>query len=121
MNFLLRATLEITHFGVSGKGIFSEGLSGKALGMALAKSTHTDQYKRFRAILVAERKSHGLTQVQVAERLGKPQSFVTKYELGERRLDVVEFLYIADVIGFDPNTVLALLRKDADERSGRSV
>jgi transcriptional regulator with XRE-family HTH domain len=80
--------------------------------MALAKSTHTEQYKRFRAMLVAERKSHGLTQVQVAERLGKPQSFVTKYELGERRIDVVEFLYIADVIGFDPGILLSLLREE---------
>ncbi len=89
----------------------------KALSMALAKSTHTDLYKRFRALLVAERKAHGLTQVQVAERLGKPQSFVTKYELGERRLDVVEFLYLADVIGFDPDTFLAELRKEASEMS----
>ena len=87
----------------------------KALGMALAKSTHTDQYKLFRALLVAERKAHGLTQVQVAERLGKPQSFVTKYELGERRLDVVAFLYIADVIGFDSDTLLARLRTEAGQ------
>ncbi len=42
-----------------------------------------------------------MTQVQVAEKLGKPQSFVSKYERGERRLDFSEFVELADALGID--------------------
>ena len=43
-----------------------------------------------------------LTQAQLAARLERPQSFVAKYEGGERRLDVIEFMEVAEAIGFDP-------------------
>ncbi len=42
-----------------------------------------------------------MTQIQIAEKLGKPQSFVSKYERGERRLDFAEFMELADVLGID--------------------
>lgn len=42
-----------------------------------------------------------MTQVQVAEGVGKPQSYVSKYEAGERRLDFPEFVKVADVLGID--------------------
>lgn len=42
-----------------------------------------------------------MTQVEVADRLGKPQSFVSKYERGERRLDFTELLEIAAVLSID--------------------
>ena len=41
----------------------------------------------------------GVTQTTLAERLGKPQSFVAKFEGLERRLDIVEFFAIADALG----------------------
>ncbi|MGB0920629.1 MAG: helix-turn-helix domain-containing protein [Alphaproteobacteria bacterium] len=66
------------------------------------KSTFTSEYALFRAMLVQEREKAGLTQAEVAARLGKPQSFVSKYEAGQRRLDVIELITIAKVIGFDP-------------------
>ena len=43
-----------------------------------------------------------LTQQVVANRLGKPQSFIAKVEGLERRIDIVEFFDIAKAIGFDP-------------------
>ena len=48
-----------------------------------------------------------LSQADVALRLDRPQSFVTKYETGERRIDVVEFIEIAEAVGFDPLTFIA--------------
>ena len=48
------------------------------------------------------RKEQSLTQKELAERLGKPQSFVSKYESGERKLDVIEFILISQQIGVDP-------------------
>jgi transcriptional regulator with XRE-family HTH domain len=59
-------------------------------------------YKRFRELLITERKSASLTQQDLATKLKKPQSFVSKYERGERRLDVVEFGEVTKALGIDP-------------------
>jgi transcriptional regulator with XRE-family HTH domain len=68
----------------------------------MTKSLHTELYQRFRAQLAAERKQAGMTQDVVARKLSKPQSYVAKYERGERRLDIVELMEISAAIGFDP-------------------
>lgn len=80
----------------------------------MPKTIHSERHHRFRKLLVQERKGHGLTQTQVAQSLGKPPSYVAKYELGERRLDVLEFLDVAAAIGFDPTTFLAKLASHED-------
>ena len=67
----------------------------------MAKSIYTKEYGRFLELLIRARREAGLTQVEVASRLGRPQSYVSKYENGERRLDVIEFLEIARAVGFD--------------------
>ena len=56
-----------------------------------------------------------LTQAHVAARLDRPQSFVAKYEGGERRLDVIEFLEVAEAIGFDPTEFIRRLRLSDDD------
>ncbi|WP_232221520.1 MULTISPECIES: helix-turn-helix domain-containing protein [unclassified Desulfovibrio] len=53
-------------------------------------------------VLIQARKSQGFSQQYVADRLGKPQSFVSKYENGERRLDILEFFAIAEALQKDP-------------------
>jgi transcriptional regulator with XRE-family HTH domain len=58
----------------------------------------TDQ-KKLQALLRQVRMEAGLTQEGVAERLGRPQSFVSKYETGERRLDVLELREVCRVLG----------------------
>jgi len=67
----------------------------------MPSSLHSHYYQIFRSLLVAAREKSGLTQVQIAERLGKPQSFISKYERGERRLDFPEFIELANVLGID--------------------
>lgn len=47
-----------------------------------------------------------MTQLEIANRIGKPQSYVSKYESGERRLDVVEFCSIARALGRKPTELL---------------
>jgi transcriptional regulator with XRE-family HTH domain len=64
-------------------------------------SIFTPDYDRFLTSLITARKDAGLTQAQLAGRLGKPQSFVSKYERRERRLDVVEFVAIARALEID--------------------
>jgi transcriptional regulator with XRE-family HTH domain len=68
----------------------------------MTSSIFTEQYGRFRELLVQYRQLRSITQAQLAESLNRPQSFVSKYESGERRLDLVEFLEIAIALRFDP-------------------
>ena len=72
------------------------------------KSVYTKKYDYFRQLLIEARRKGQMTQVQVAKLLLRPQSYVSKYEVGERRLDVIEFLEVAKVIKCDP---LSILRK----------
>ena len=64
------------------------------------------KYKYFCKLLIEARKAKGLTQEDVADSLKRPQSFVSKYENGERRLDVVEFIEIAKIIGITPQDII---------------
>ncbi|MER8550018.1 helix-turn-helix domain-containing protein [Mesorhizobium sp. M1169] len=76
----------------------------------MPKSLRSPPHRRFLAQLVSLRKAKGLTQAQVAEKLGRPQSFVAKYEGGERRLDVIEFLEVTLALDADPCEILSSLR-----------
>lgn len=71
-----------------------------------------DLYARLQESLIAARRGQNLTQVEVAERLGKPQSFVSKYESGERRLDVVEFIEVCTVLNIRPLTIIKKLESN---------
>jgi hypothetical protein len=57
-----------------------------------------------------QRKAAGLTQTVVAKRLAKPPSYVAKYEGGDRRLDMLEFLDVAAAIGCDPCKLIRALK-----------
>lgn len=73
-----------------------------------------DEYRRFRHLLAEARRAAGLSQAELSRRLGRPQSFVSKYERGERRLDVVEFGRVARALQIDP---LRFLRRFYGEES----
>lgn len=75
----------------------------------MQKSVHSEQYKKVLDWLIAARKDAGLTQQQVADQLSKPQSFVAKYEGGERRLDIVEFVEISRVLGVEATHAIQLI------------
>ena len=73
-----------------------------------------DKYKLFRELLVQTRENHSITQVQLASKLGKPQSYISKYERGERRLDVIEFIDIMLALDIDPEEFIKELRQKYD-------
>jgi transcriptional regulator with XRE-family HTH domain len=77
----------------------------------MSKSIHSQEHLKLRELLVAARKRAGLTQQEVAERLGRPQSLVAKYEGGERRLDVVEFVQVAAALGADATRIIRTLTR----------
>jgi transcriptional regulator with XRE-family HTH domain len=65
--------------------------------------------------LAAARQRAKLTQVELAARLRKPQSFVSAFEAGKRRVDLIEFLLIARTLGADPIDIFAEITKSAAE------
>ena len=72
----------------------------------ISKTVHSSDQAAFCDLMVAARKQAGLTQHELARRLKRPQSFVAKYEGGERRIDVIEFVAIVRAIGADPVKLL---------------
>ena len=71
------------------------------------KSVFTKEYAYLLAQLIEARKAAGLTQHDLATRLGRLQTFVSKYERGERRLDVVEFVQVARALGLHASALIA--------------
>lgn len=65
-----------------------------------------DEQTKLRRQFIQARKSAGLTQMGLADRLGRPQSFVSKYERGERKLDVIEFCEVCRALEIDPVSFL---------------
>ena len=76
------------------------------------KSIHSEQYSTFLRILVDKRKSAKVTQQELASKLGKPQSYVSKLENAERRMDILEFLSITSALRVDPCTIIRRLSKE---------
>ena len=64
------------------------------------------RYEVLQMALERARLEKGLTQAEVASRLGKHQSFVSKYESGERRLDVIEFIEVCEILTVSPQAIL---------------
>ena len=64
----------------------------------MSKTTYTQANNIFRELLKETRIAKNLTQVEVAKSLGLPQSYVSKYESGERRLDFVETVLVCEVL-----------------------
>jgi transcriptional regulator with XRE-family HTH domain len=72
----------------------------------MPKSLRSSEQLLFLELLRAARKEAGLTQQALAEKLRRPQSFVAKYENGERRIDVIEFVALARALDVAPVTLL---------------
>ena len=68
----------------------------------MARSTHQLDYQTFLGLLRELRVRAGLTQVMLAKKLGQTQTFISKIERGERRLDLVEFVEVCEGLGIDP-------------------
>ena len=82
----------------------------------MPSSIFSKKYTIFREMLCNFRKEADLTQQNLAEKLNKPQSFVSKYESGERRLDLIEFLEVAEALQFDVFEFIKKLQKDISEK-----
>lgn len=77
----------------------------------MPKTVTSPLQKKLAAILVKHRKAAGLRQVDLAEKLGVYQSWVTHMESGQRRIDVVELIELGQILGFDPVDVVRKLSR----------
>lgn len=75
----------------------------------MQKSVYSTRYKRLLHALKNARVAAGLTQAEAAERLKKPQSFVSKCEAGERRIDVIELLEYCRIYNISAEYILAAI------------
>jgi transcriptional regulator with XRE-family HTH domain len=85
----------------------------------MQKSLKSAEYARLIAALVAVRKGAGIRQQALARKLGRPQSFIAKYEGGERRIDVVEFIAIARALDADPVRIFREFVAGMPAKAGR--
>jgi transcriptional regulator with XRE-family HTH domain len=81
----------------------------------MVQAINASAYQALPKLLIEARQQSGFLQAQVAAQLQKPQSFVSKYESGDRRLDVIELMEILKVLGIDIHEFLNLLQTHIDE------
>jgi transcriptional regulator with XRE-family HTH domain len=72
----------------------------------MRKSIHSAPYVLLRERLKEARIAAGLTQIDLSVRLERPQSYVAKYEGGERRLDIIEFIDVCTLLELSPLSVI---------------
>ena len=76
-----------------------------------------EHYKIVGACLAAARRRANVTQGELAARLGKPQSFVSEYERGQRRVDVIELLVISRALSVDPLALFTEIARSVARRN----
>jgi transcriptional regulator with XRE-family HTH domain len=81
----------------------------------VSKSVFSEKYNRFRKLLIKARRLANLTQSELSVQLSRPQSYVSKYERGERRLDLIEFLEVAEALQIEPAAFINKLLEEKED------
>ena len=82
-----------------------------ACGIWIGKTLGSKRHRALIDLIVRRREAIGMTQTEFARRLGEYQSFVGRLESGQRSVDVVELIQIAEVLGFDPAKAISGLKR----------
>lgn len=77
----------------------------------MPRSRASPRHRHLLTLLATARRKAGLSQVELATRLSRPQSWVSKVEVGERRLDIIELIEMCEVLGQDPVLIVRALIK----------
>ena len=83
----------------------------------MTRSINTDEMLALQDWLKNQRKSQNLTMQSLATRMARPNSFISKVEQGERRLDVVEYIWYCTALGVDPHTGIDAVLKNSPTTS----
>jgi transcriptional regulator with XRE-family HTH domain len=79
----------------------------------MSRSLRSPRHEALRHFLATKRKAAGITQAELARRVGRYQSYVADVERGQRRIDIVEFLDFAEALKFDPAKVIKTIARAA--------
>jgi transcriptional regulator with XRE-family HTH domain len=75
----------------------------------MLRSRRSPRQVRLQQLLITACTAAGLTQMELAQMLRQPQSFVSRYETGERRLDLVELIELTSLLGCDLRKIVGKL------------
>ena len=75
------------------------------------KTIHNKRHKKLVELIIHERKDAGIRQVQLAKKLKRSQTWIARLESGDRRIDVIELIDLADAIGFDAPGIVAAVQQ----------
>ena len=92
---------QICEFGLRSISAYSEKV----------RTIRSKRHKRLIELVLAERKHAGIRQVQLAKKLKRSQTWIARVESGERRLDVIELIELAEAIGFDAPGMVEAVQK----------
>lgn len=81
----------------------------------MAKTLGTARHKALVTMLIEARERAGMTQTDLAGKLGEYQSFIARLESGQRRVDVVELIELGEIIGFDPKAMVETVQAVRDK------
>lgn len=82
----------------------------------MPKTIFGGEHRHLVAVLVEARQASGLTQAELAARVGKDQSFVSIIERGQRRVDVLEFIALSRAMGADPMELFTQVERRLSKR-----
>ena len=86
----------------------------------MASTVERAEYAVLQDILKRTREAKGLSQRNLSGKLGKMSSYIQKIESGERRIDVIEFLHICDLLEADEHSILKEIRTQSKPKKSRS-
>lgn len=76
----------------------------------MKKSIYSEKHKKLCELMIRARKDAGFTQQELADKIKRPQSFIAKYERGERRLDLIELIEISKFIGLNVEDLIEKIK-----------
>jgi transcriptional regulator with XRE-family HTH domain len=81
------------------------------------RELRTPRHEELRRLLIERRQRARMTQAEIAQKLGRPQSYISAIERGSRRISVIELIELGEALGFDPRAAVArVMKRKADER-----
>lgn len=85
------------------------------MGQSMGKTNKDMQREKLQELLKRIRQDKGIRQIELAEKLGVPQSFISKYESGDRHLDVLELRKVCEAMGISLQEFIQKLEESLNE------
>jgi transcriptional regulator with XRE-family HTH domain len=99
--------------------LYQFGIKSDSAYPKTVKTIYSACHKTLIKLIKAERQRAGIRQAALAKQMKKQQNWISRLEKGDRRIDVCQFLQLADLIGFDPIEALRTIEQARNNRRNR--